>query len=157
LFAARIPGGLAFLLPFIAVAYAFAAIASRLGAGGPVAVPSVALLVESGLWVVAEVVFYFVISVGVASCIGSRAFTIGLLLAWRLIVARIITSIGFLGTFREIVPGVHFSRFAPAALGHSVRETTAVPTSLAASLAVPLLWVAVWLAAGAWRTAIRDA
>ena len=157
LFAARIPGGLAFLLPFTAVAYAFAAIGSRLGAGGPVAAPSVALLVESGLWVFAEATFYFVLSLGVASCLGSRAFTIGLLLAWRLIVARIITSIGFLGVSREIVPDVDFSRLAPTALGHSVRENAAVPTSLAASITVPLLWLAVWLAVGAWRTATRDA
>jgi hypothetical protein len=157
LFAARIPGGLAFLLPFTAAAYALAAIGSRLGARGPVDAPTVALLVESSLWVFAEAVFYFVISLGVASAIGSRAFTIGLLLAWRLIVGRIIASIGPLGVFREIVPEVDFSRFAPAALGHSVRETAAAPTSLAASIAVPLLWVAVWLAAGAWRTAGRDA
>jgi hypothetical protein len=157
LFAARIPGGLAFLLPFTAVAYALAGIASNLAASGPVAAPSVALLVESGLWVLVEAVFYFVLSLGLASAVGSRAFTIGLLLAWRLIVVRVVTSIGSLGVFREIVPDVHFSRFAPAALGHSVRETAVVPTSLAASIAVPLLWVAVSLAAGAWRTANRDA
>jgi hypothetical protein len=157
LFAARIPGGLAFLLPFTAVAYAFAAIGSRLGASGSVAAPSVALLIESGLWVFAETAFYFLVSLGVASFTGSRTFTIGIVLAWRLIVARIIASIGLLGVFREIVPDVHFSRFAPAALGHSVRETATVPTSLAASIAALLLWIAVWLVLGAWRTVTGEA
>lgn len=157
LFAARIPGGLAFLLPFTAVAYAVAAIGSRMGANGSVVAPSVTLLVESGLWVFTEAAFYFTITLGLASLIGSRALTIGILLAWRLIVARIITSIGFLGVVREIVPDIHFSRLAPAALGHSVRESATVPTSLAATIAVPLLWIAVWLALGAWRTVTQDA
>ena len=49
------------------------------------------------------------------------------------------------------------SPFAVGGAGtHSVRETAAAPTSLAASITVPLLWVAVWLAAGAWRMGMLD-
>jgi len=156
LFAARIPGGLAYLLPFTAVAYAVAAIGSKT-ANGSLAAPSGTLLIESGLWVLAGAAFYFVAGLGLASLIASRSITIGILLAWHLIVARLITSVNFLGIFREIAPEIHFSRLAPAALGHSVRDSATVPTSLTAAITVPLLWIVVWFGAGAWRTVTRDA
>jgi hypothetical protein len=49
LFAARIPGGLAFLLPIVALAYTVAAVASVVFAGSLPA-PSAGLLAESGAW-----------------------------------------------------------------------------------------------------------
>jgi hypothetical protein len=156
LFAARVPGGLAFLLPFTALAYTIAAVVSAT-ATGPFAAPSVALMVESGLWVLAEAAFYFVVGLGLASLTGSRAYTIGILLAWRLILARILMSISFLGVFREVVPDVHFTRIVPAGVAVTLREGPHVPTSLAASISVLVIWVAVWLGIGAWRTVTRDA
>ena len=156
LFAARVPGGLAFLLPFTAVAYTIAAVVSAT-ANSSLAAPSVTLMIESGLWVLAEAAFYFVVGLGLGSLTGSRAYTIGILLAWRLILGRIIMAIGFLGVFREVVPDVHFTRIVPSGVATTLREGPDVPASLAASLAVLLLWVAVWLGVGAWRTATRDA
>ena len=156
LFAARVPGGLAFLLPFTALAYTIAAVVSAT-AHGSLPAPSVTLMVESGLWVLAEAAFYFVVGLGLASLTGSRAYTIGILLAWRLILARILMSISFLGVFREVVPDVHFTRIVPAGVAVTLREGPHVPTSLAASIAVLVLWVAVWLGIGAWRTLTRDA
>ena len=156
LFAARVPGGLAFLLPFTAVAYAIAAVVSAT-ANGSLAAPSVTLLIEAGLWVLAEATFYFILGLGLASLTGSRAYTIGILLAWRLILARILMSIGFLGVFREIVPDAHFARLAPHGVALTLREGPHVPVSLAAAIAVPLIWIALWLGLGAWRTVTRDA
>jgi hypothetical protein len=156
LFAARVPGGLAFLLPFTAVAYTIAAVVSAT-ANGSLDAPSVSLMVQSGLWVLAEAAFYYVVGLGLGSLLGSRAYTIGILLAWRLIISRIVMSIGFLGVFREIVPDVHLTRLVPSGVATTLREGPHVPTSLAASIAVLSIWVAVSLGLGAWRTATRDA
>jgi hypothetical protein len=156
LFAARIPGGLAFLLPFTAVAYAIAAVVAAT-ANGFLEAPSVTLMTQAGLWVLAEAAFYFLVGLGLASLTGSRAYTIGILLAWRLILGRILMSIGFLGVFREVVPDVSFTRIVPAGVEVSLREGPHVPASLAAAIAVLVIWVAVWLSVGAWRTVTRDA
>ena len=82
LFGARIPGGLAFVLSFAAVAYAHRGRGLR-RCERRSSRPSHRLIVESGLWVFAELAFYSCSRVGLASLIGSRAYTIGILLAWR--------------------------------------------------------------------------
>jgi len=156
LFAARVPGGLAFLLPFTAAAYAVAAVVAS-AAHGYLEAPSVTLMIESGIWVLAEAAFYFVFGLGLGSLTGSRAYSIGILLAWRLILARIIAAIGFLGLFREVVPDVHFARLLPNGVEATLREGPHVGVSLAAAITVLLVWVAVWFGLGAWRTITRDA
>ncbi len=156
LFGARIPGGLLYLLPFVAAAYALSAFVSGL-ANGYLQAPSATLLIESGVWVLANAAFYFVVSLGVASVTGSRAYTIGILLAWRTIVSHILTAISALGAAREAVPHISFVRLAPDAVVKYVNEGPDIGTSLAAAVAVPILWLVVAIAVGAWRTATRDA
>lgn len=156
LFLARIPGGLLFLLPFAAVAFALSAFVSGL-ANGYLAAPSTTLAIESGIWVLVNLSFYFVLGLGVASVIGSRGYTIGILIAWRTIVSHIITAIGALGIGRESVPEVGLVRLAPVAVRSQVNDGPHLGTSVGAAIAVPLLWVAVAIAIGAWRTATRDA
>ena len=156
LFGARIPGGLLYLLPFVAAAYTLSALVSGLG-NGYLQAPSTTLLIESGVWVLANIAFYFVIALGVASVTGSRAYTIGILLAWRTIVSHILTAIGGLGAAREAVPHISFVRLAPAAIVKYVNEGPDIGTSVAAAVAVPILWLVVAIAVGAWRTATRDA
>lgn len=156
LFAARVPGGLAFLLPFTAVAFTVVAVVAST-AHGYLPAPSVTLMAECGVWVIAEAAFYFVFGLGLGALTGSRAYTIGILLAWRLIIARIIAAISFLGVFREIVPDVHFARLVPSGVNDTLREGPHVGVSLTAAIAVLLIWVAVWFGLGAWRTITRDA
>ena len=156
LFAARIPGGLLYLLPFVAAAYTLSALVSGL-ANGDLQAPSTALLVESGVWVLGNAAFYFVIALGLACITGSRAYTIGILIAWRTIVSHILTAISALGAAREAVPHISFVRLAPDAIVKYVNEGPDIGTSVAAAVAVPLLWLVVAIAVGAWRTATRDA
>jgi hypothetical protein len=156
LFAARVPGGLAFFLPFTAIAYVLVAVVAA-AAHGYLPAPSVTLLAESGIWVIAEAAFYFIFGLGLGSLTGSRAYTIGILLAWRLIVGRIIAAIGFLGVFREFVPDVPFYRLVPNGVAETLREGPRVGISLGAAIAVLVIWVAVWFGLGAWRTVTRDA
>jgi hypothetical protein len=155
LFGARIPGGLAFVLSFAFVAYAIAAVVSKTAAGGLPA-PSLTLLVKSGLWVVAELAFYFLLGLGVASLLGSKAYTIGILLAWRTAVSHILVSISALGVYRDLFPDVPFDRLAPRAVEEYVRDVPRVSISLAAAILILLLWVGIATALGAWRTATRD-
>jgi len=157
LFGARIPGGLLFLLPFVAAAYTLSAVVGGL-ANGYLQAPSTTLLAESGLWVLANAAFYFVVALGLASVTASRAYTIGILIAWRTIVSHIISAIGALGAFREVVPDIGFVRLAPHAVAHYVNDGPSdVKPSLAAAVLVPVLWLVVAIAVGAWRTATRDA
>jgi hypothetical protein len=157
LFGARIPGGLAFVLSFAAVAYGISAAVS-VAASGYLQRPSATLVVEAGLWVFAELGFYAVLAVGLASLTGSRAYTIGILLAWRTAVSHILVSISALGVYRELLPDVPFARLAPDAVEENVREVPShIGISLPASIGVLLLWAALLTALGAWRTATRDA
>ena len=72
LFSARIPGGLAFLVPFTAAATVVMAGATVVFAGSLPA-PSTALLAGTGLWLLLDVAFYFALALGLASLLGSRA------------------------------------------------------------------------------------
>ncbi|HEY4413836.1 MAG TPA: hypothetical protein VGN06_12630 [Gaiellaceae bacterium] len=156
LFLSRIPAGLAFLLPFVAAAYALTAVVSVALAGGlPTA--SVRLMALTGLWAVLQVTFYYLLAVAIACLIGSRSYTIGVLLGWRLAVTPILASISALGVVRELVPGVALQSIAPAGLGDSVRQGPQIAMSTAAVAAVMIVWVAVGLVLGGRRDATRDA
>jgi hypothetical protein len=109
------------------------------------------------LWTVLEVAFYYLLAVGIACLVGSRSYTIGILLAWRLALTPLLASISALGVVRELVPGVALQALAPAALGDAVREGPYVGMSVAAIAAVLAVWSVVALTAGAWRDTRRDA
>jgi hypothetical protein len=156
LFASRIPAGLAFVLPFVAAAYALAAVASVVFAGTQ-PVPSIHVLTLTGLWVLLQVTFYYLLAVGIACLTGNRSYTIGILLAWRLALTPILASISALGIVRELVPGVALQALGPAGLGDSARQGAPVPMSIAAITAVLVVWVAVALVAGGVRDTTRDA
>jgi hypothetical protein len=156
LFRARIPGGLAFLLSFEAVAYALGAVATVVFAGS-LPTPSTGLLASAGAWLLLSSAFWFALALGVASLVGSRSMTIGGLLAFRLAVSPIVLSIGPLGAAREAVPGAALERLAPHAVREFTRQATAIPMSVGIAELVLVAWVAAALAVGAWRTLTRDA
>ena len=156
LFRSRIPGGLAFLLAFVAIGYALAAVASVVFAGS-LAAPSTGLLASAGAWLLLSCAFWFALALGVASLVGSRSMTIGGMLAFRLAVSPILLSIGALGVGRELVPGAAVERLAPHAVREFTRQSGPIPMSLSAGELVLLVWAAVALAFGAWRTVTRDA
>ncbi len=155
LYLSRIPAGLLFLLPFVAAAYTLAAV-STVSLAGSHPTPSAYLLAVTGAWSLLQVTFYYLLAFGIACLLGSRSYTIGILLAWRLAVTPLLASISSLGIVRELVPGVGLQNLAPAALGDSVRMGPVVPVSIAATAAVLVVWVAVALAVGASRDTTRD-
>ena len=152
LFAARIPGGIAFLLPFVLAGFAVAAGASFAFADATQATPGAALVAESAAWVVLAATTSMVLALGVSAAFSSRGTAIGILLAWQLAVAPLLLSIGALGGVREALLPAAVQRLRPEAVG-----PLTVPMSLGVAVAVVATWTAVALAAGGWRTATRDA
>lgn len=153
LFGARAPAGLALLVPFIAAAFAITAAAATLLAGSSEA-PSGSLLAHSAGWLALVTVPSFALALGVSTVLGSRGTSIGILLAWQLVAMPLLLQVGILGAFREGFVDAATNRLGPAAL---MEGTVAVPMSLGAAAAVIFAWIAVPLAAGAWRTCTRDA
>jgi hypothetical protein len=156
LFRSRLRSGLIFLLPFVAAGYAIAALASVVLAGSNPA-PSVSLLVTTGLWALLQVTFYYLLAVGIACAVGSRSYTIGILLAFRLALTPILAAISALGITRELLPGVALQGLTPAGLGETALQGPTIPMSSAATAAVLIVWVVAAVVAGGWRDTRRDA
>jgi ABC-type transport system involved in multi-copper enzyme maturation permease subunit len=154
LFAARLPAGLALLVPIVGGAFAIAATASVVLAGSQEShAPSAGLLLESAGWLGLWTVVSMVLGLGVSSLVSSRGTSIGVLLAWWLVAMPLLAAIGSLGALREalIIPAV--DRLGPAALA----PDSMVPMSVTAAVAAVAAWLVVPLVVGAWRTATRDA
>ena len=155
LFAARIPGGLVLLLPIAAVAYAVAAVGSVVFAGSLPA-PSAAYLTESGLWFLLYITVMFLLALGAAAMLGSRATTIGLLAGWQLLITPLVQGQHHAGLGAEAIVGIALWQLAPKAL-----QAGAPQSDLAMSLAAIVIVVAAWLIAaiglGGWQTVKRDA
>lgn len=171
LFAARVPAGLGLVLIFVGSAFAITAIASTVLAGtegphreqvGPGAyeltlgylAPSGTLLLQSAGWLALSTAVAMVLALGVASLVGSRGTSIGILMGWWLVAMPLLQSMGVLGSIRQGFAGAAIERVGPSAL---VPPDPAVSMSLGVAVAVLLAWTAAPLAAGAWRTATRDA
>ena len=156
LFVSRIPAGLTYLLPFVAAAYAIEAGVSVAFTGWHPA-PSTYLLVVTGLWTLVSVTFYYLLALGISSLVGSRSYTIGIVLAWRLALTPLLASIAALGVVRELVPGVALDKLLPAALHAAARQGPRVGMSLAAAAVVLVAWAVAAVVAGAVRDTTRDA
>jgi ABC-type transport system involved in multi-copper enzyme maturation permease subunit len=155
LFAARIPGGLALLLPLVAAGFAVATTAS-IALAGSAPQPDIGLVVRSGAWVALQATVAFALGLGIGSVLGSRGMSIGLLLGWMLAVEPVLVAINTLGSLRIGLLGAAVRRLEPAALV-SDGGGPSVAMSLGAALTVVAAWTLVPLLAGAWRTRTRDA
>jgi ABC-type transport system involved in multi-copper enzyme maturation permease subunit len=154
LFASRVPGMLLFWVPLVVVAYAVA-VAFDFAFAGNLATPGGTALVKDGLWVLLVTCIALAASMGVASLIGSRGISIGVLLGWQLAVTPLILNISVLGVTRELLLTAATDRVRP--FSGDGGSGGALHVSLAAAILVLVGWVVVPLVAGNWRTATRDA
>jgi hypothetical protein len=152
IFVSRIPGGLGLLLPAFALAVAVAAVAATAFAG-PLAAPGLAVVLKSGLWLELDMTVLFLISLGVASLLGSRATTLSVLIPFQLVVTPILQNIHQLAWLREPVLGVALWQLGPS----GVVPPTDLSMSIGAVVAVIVVWLLVVLGLGGWRTITRDA
>lgn len=153
LFAARVPAGLALLLPIVGAGFAITATGSTVFAGSLDA-PSASLLVGSAAWLGLVTSLALVLALGVSSTLGSRGTTIGIVLGWQIVAAPVLLEIRALGSLREGLLGAATDRLAPGAL---FEGSPTVSISLAAAVLVIAVWTVLPLAVGAWRTCTRDA
>ena len=156
LFAARIPGGLAFLLFFVGLAYALSAVSAVVFAGR-FPVPTASTIAAGALWLVVPVAVWFAISLGLASLLGSRTTPIVVLLPFNLIVSPLLARVTFLGGGRDVFPGGALDRLVPHALVETSNDSGWPAMSTGTAVLVLVAWVCVSLAVGAWRTSTRDA
>jgi len=149
LFLVRVPGALLLQLPLILGAFVLATVASIVLAGSD-PVPSATLIAQYGGWVLAGTVLELILAIGLASVLGTRATTIGVLLAWELIGARLLQHFSFLGDVRKALNSTAIDSLKPGG-------PDLLPMSVAAAIAVVVCWAIVALAAGAFRTRTIDA
>lgn len=154
LFAVRIPGGLALLLPFVAVGFAVAAVASTVLAGSEPQ-PDAGLVVRTGAWMALQASVAFAIGLGVGSIFGSRGLAIGVVLGWLLALEPLLLALDVLGSLRIGLLSAAAQRLEPGSKFVEAGEP-AVAMSVGAAAAVVTLWALVPLAIGAWRTVNRD-
>jgi hypothetical protein len=155
LFAARIPGGLSLVLPITALAYAITAVLSQVVPGSTGA-PSTPLLIEAGLWLELYVTAMFLLALGLASLLGSRATTLGILAGLQLLVTPVVQGLHNPGVGADAVLGIALWKVAPKELLNGAPQGH-VPMSLAAAVTVIVAWMLVALGLGARRTVTRDA
>jgi hypothetical protein len=155
LFAARIPGGLAVLLPITAVAYAIAAALGQV-APGTQSTPSVGLMIEAGLWFQLYVAVMFLLALGVASLLGSRVVTLGVLAGVQLLVTPVVQGLHNPGVGAEGLPGIALWKLAPKELLNGA-PAGQIGMSPAAIVTVLAAWLLLALGLGCWRTITRDA
>jgi len=144
LFALRVAGGMAFLLPFILAAVAVTSTASIVLAGSE-DVPSAGLLLRSGAWVALGTLVSLMLAVGVGSALGGRV-AVALVLCWHFALSPILLQTGKLDA---VLLAAALKRLEPGAQSGSL--------SIGAAAATVAAWTLVPLVIGAWRTATRDA
>jgi ABC-type transport system involved in multi-copper enzyme maturation permease subunit len=156
LFAARIPAGLAIVLPFTIVAYTIAVGVSTFVAGPPPK-PTLAVDLETGAWLVLSVAFYYVLAVGLSSVLGSRTYTIASILAFTLAITPLLSAVSLLGVARAAVPGVALRDLAPHGLRALLAQGSPVNVSVSVCVVVLVAWSAAFVLGGGHRDARRDA
>jgi hypothetical protein len=158
LFAARVPGMLLFWVPLVVLAYAVA-IGFTFAFAGNLPTPGLTSIVKDGLWVLMVTTIAATASLGIASLIGSRGISIGVLLGWQLAATPLLLNISQLGVTREALLSAASTRVEPfSTAGRGPNgDAAALHVSLAAAIFVLAMWIAVPLVAGCWRTATRDA
>jgi hypothetical protein len=157
LFVARVPGGLAVLWPLVAVGWLVACVASVAFAGSRPH-PTVMLMLQGGGWLLVATGSMYALALGLAAFSGSRSTTIGIVLAWFLAVQALLLQITALGSARLFIQATSLNRLMPVGLLSEGRPDPVSGTmSLASAVLLVMAWILVPLAAGAWRTRIRDA
>jgi ABC-type transport system involved in multi-copper enzyme maturation permease subunit len=149
LFASRVVGAWAVVLPILAVTVGLAA-AGCIALAGSLAAPGAGAIAAGIAAVLAAGALSAAIAVGVSALVGSRGPVIGIMLAFYLAVQNLLLAMGFLGGVRQIVPDVAIRRIG------DLEQASNVQIGLGAAILVLIAWSAVTLGLGAWRTRTRE-
>ena len=149
LFASRVAGAWAVVLPILAVTGGLAAVGC-IALAGSLAAPGAGAIAAGIAAVLAAGAVSAAIAVGVSALVGSRGPVIGIMLAFYLVVQNLLLAMGFLGGVRQIVPDVAIRRIG------DLEQASSVQIGMGAAILVLIAWSAVTLGLGAWRTSTRE-
>jgi hypothetical protein len=164
LFAARVPAGLALLLPIVGAGLVITVAASVGLAGsrdttqsvidpgmvllGDVA-PDATLILQAAAWLALVTTVSMLLALGVSSLLGSRGTSIAVLLGWWLVAMPLLLAVRPISNLLLAAP---LGRLQPAILRDDDLSMT-----LPMAVVVLVAWTVAPLALGAWRTCTRDA
>ena len=149
LFASRVAGAWAVVLPILAVTGGLAA-AGCIALAGSLAAPGADAIAAGIAAVLAAGALSATIAVGVSALVGSRGPVIGIMLAFYLAVQNLLLAMGFLGGVRQIVPDVAIRRIG------DLEQASNVQIGLGAAILFLIAWSVGTLGLGAWRTRTRE-
>jgi ABC-type transport system involved in multi-copper enzyme maturation permease subunit len=149
LFASRVAGAWAVVLPILAVTAGLVAVGC-VALAGSLASPGAGAIAAGTAAVLAAGAFSAAVAVGVSALVGSRGPVIGIMLAFYLAVQNLLLAMGFLGGARQIVPDVAIHRIG------DLEPLTGVQVGLGGAILVLVGWSAITLGLGAWRTKTRE-
>ena len=154
LFAARVPAALALCWTVVTAAYALNLIGTFAFADG-LRTPSGTQVLEGWGFVLLATGVLCAVAVGFSTLVDSRPGGIIALIAWQVIASPLIASISSLGSGRDFVLAQAIAHFGPAGVKAMHGNEIAIAGSTATVVIV--LWLAVFLALGAWRARTMDA
>jgi ABC-type transport system involved in multi-copper enzyme maturation permease subunit len=149
LFASRVAGAWAVVLPILAVTAGLTA-AGCVALAGSLAAPGASAIVAGTAAVLVAGALSTAVAVGVSALVGSRGPVIGIMLAFYLAVQNLVVAMGFLGGARQIVPDVAIRRIG------ELEPLSDVQVGLGAAILVVIAWSTLTLGLGAWRTRTRE-
>jgi hypothetical protein len=128
--------------------------------------PPIALMVESGLWLLLEATIGFIVGLGLGSLLGQRTVAVILMIVLEVVLTPLFATarIPHLLNLQRSVFGVAAAHLEPNGLsrvfgagGGPNARSNLVPETTVIAVIVILAWVVVWTAIGAWRMKSRDA
>lgn len=132
-------------------------------------VPSVPLMVRSGLWLELEAVIGFVVGLGLGSLIGQRTVAVISMIVLEVVLTPILSRarIPHLSNLQRAVVGLATAHLTPGGLpvlggggggpGGGGGNAGLLPESTTVAVLVIVAWLAGWTVLGAWRMMTRDA
>jgi ABC-type transport system involved in multi-copper enzyme maturation permease subunit len=156
LFASRVPAALALCWSVILCGYGLVLVGTLAFASG-LPTPSFALVLNALVFLLFATGVLCVVAVGFASLVNSKPAAIIALIAWQLVASPLIASIGSLGSARDGVLSQALSHFSPLSLDDGGRHGTLLTMSQGTAVFVVIVWLAIFLGLGAWRTSTMDA
>jgi ABC-type transport system involved in multi-copper enzyme maturation permease subunit len=154
LFASRVPAALALCWGVMILGYAIVLLGTFAFAGG-LPTPDAALVLNGFGFTLLSSGVICAVAVGFASLTTSKPASITALIGWQLVASPLIANISSLGSARSAVLTQAISHFSPVHFDGGRGET--VTMSQGTGLIVLVLWLAVFLGLGAWRTRRMDA
>lgn len=155
LFTTRVPAAIVLAWTVIGASYALVVIGTFAFASGAPNPSGAQLLNGLGFSLLSTGVICAV-AVGFASLTTSRPAALTALIGWHMVASPILANIESLGDVRRGLVSQAIAHFSPVNLGDG-GHGAAVSMSAGTAIVVMVLWVAVFLALGAWRTRAMDA